>query len=313
MKIACIAGQPGAEAFFRPVLAQVRRNGGRILFLSVWNSFNKENLNGDVVDCRQSLDDFNPDLILLSTTHHLEERKAFDWTREKKIPCVELIDSWYYYARRIFGTNGGKRFPEAIMLLDELAIHDAVSEGLPRRLLYEVGNPDWENISELPPVEGGSILYIDQPVGDDLECDLGYSEFDALDILIESIQKSRIDYDLTLALHPRRQNHHFQNYEGYAVSRSADEAIYSSSLVVGMFSSFLVKAFLSGRQVLSINPKSHLCQDMCVLSRISLIPKISGPVELKDCISASPIIINEFRQKFTHSTQRVLSLIERII
>ena len=284
-----VLGQPGAVAFFNPVLPALREHGWGVTVLDGnATSFDVE-ASGHMV-------------VVTSATYAPAERAALAWAKRHGIPSAQLVDSWYDYRRRIEATNGPGLMPNEILVLDETAKNDAAAEGLPAQCIRVVGHPAWEAIAPLPDAPISNVLLVDQPVSDDMGRRLGYDEDDFLALVRSGLGS---DYRLTLALHPRRKQAAGDPAIPGAIVSDVREAVKTCGTVIGMFSSFLVEAYLSGRRVVSVQPNAGVV-DYCILSRLKLIPRVTAAAQLSGAIAAARPGLLGFNERFAHSRARVV-------
>ncbi len=278
-----VLGQPGAVEFFDPVLPALQEQG--------WTVTAAEGF-----DAPSS----NISVVVTSTSYKPAERAALEWAAERGVPTVQLIDSWYDYRRRIEMTNGPGAMPDEIWVFDDVAKADAVSEGLPGDRIRAVGHPAWETVAALPHAAATEVLLIDQPVSSDMGARLGYTEKDFLDLVRRGLGKN---YRATLALHPRRSV--ADPSDGFRLSRDPRQAVKSSGAVIGMFSSFLIEAFLAGRRVVSVQPNATR-EDFCILSRLGLIPRVTETAALAPALASATPGPRGFDRRFAGSRARIL-------
>lgn len=281
-----VLAQPGAHAFFRPVLPVLQECGWRL-------AVNPEGPSPGTA------------VVVTSTSYAESERAAVEWARQSGVPCAQLVDSWYDYRRRIMLTNGEALLPDEIWLFDEDARRDAAAEGLPPERLRIVGSPVWESATVLPEAPASHLLLIDQPVAADLGRQLGYDENDFIQLVADALeQEGGGDFKLCVALHPRRRGPIPSLPKGAKVVHDARKELAHCGTVIGMFSSLLVDAFLAGRGVVSVQPGAGIV-DYCILSRLGFVPRVTRPSELTPAMTRSRPNPQEFGERFHHSSERL--------
>jgi hypothetical protein len=293
-RAAFVLAQPGANAFFDPVLPILKERGWTVTEIDQ---------SGDVA---QQLASTNPTVVVTSTSHAAAERTATQWGCDHGTPAVQLVDSWYDYARRIEKTNGPGLMPDAIMVFDDDARRDAIGEGLAPDRLRVVGHPGWEDVQILPPASPSDVLIIDQPVKSDMGARLGYNEDDMLKVVGNGLGGG---YRLHLAVHPRRQATPVHNLEPVSDIKTAAR---NCGTVIGMFSSFLIDAFLGGRRVISVQPNAGET-DLCILSRLGLIPRVTEPKQFAAALTCSQSAPDKFAARFANSRGRVATVFESLL
>jgi len=278
--------QPGAEAYFRPVISELHETGWEVAF-------------------NQAPQAVLPSVIVVSSSYAEEERRAVEWARDHGVGCAQLIDSWYDYKRRIELTNGPGLLPDQIWIFDELARKSAIADGLPADRLKITGNPAWEAVPALPAAPRSGILIVDQPVGSDLGQRLGYDERDFFQTIGDGLADVAIDTgNVIIAVHPRRSGPVPELGLAAEVSHDARSALLRCGTVIGMFSSLLIDAFLGGRRVVSVQPNAGAA-DRCVLSTLRFAPRVEIADQLKDAIDRAMPGPQGFEQRFVGSARRV--------
>jgi hypothetical protein len=279
-----VLGQPGAVEFFDPVLPSLRERG--------WTVTVSDQFDASVIDTG---------VVVTSTSYKPAERVALEWATQRGIPTVQLIDSWYDYRRRIELTNQPGAMPDEIWVFDDVAKADAVAEGLPGERICAVGHPAWEAVPPLPAASSAEILLIDQPVSSDIGQRLGYTETEFFDLVRSGLGNNPPP---TLAMHPRRPESD-RSASGFRIVRNTREAAKSCDTVIGMFSSFLIEAFLAGRRVVSVQPNAK-GEDFCILSRLGLVPRVTAAADLAPALASALPGPRGFERRFAGSRQRVL-------
>jgi len=276
--------QPGAVEFFDPVLPALREQG--------WTVSVSDHFDPPVSDAG---------IVVTSTSYKAAERAGLKWAAQRGIPTVQLIDSWYDHRRRIEMTNGPGAMPNEIWVFDDVAMADAVSEGLPGERIRAVGHPAWDAVPPWPAAASAEILLIDQPVSLDMGQRLGYTETEFFDLVRSGLGKNR---PATLSMHPRRLESD-PSAAGFRIVYNTREAAKSCGTVIGMFSSFLIEAFLAGRRVVSVQPKAK-DEDFCILSRLGLVPRVTAAADLAPALASAMPGPRGFERRFAGSRQRVL-------
>jgi len=279
-----VLGQPGAVEFFDPVLPALRERG--------WTVTVSDRFDAPVSDVG---------VVVTSTSYKPAERAALEWAVQRGIPTVQLIDSWYDYRRRIGMTNQSGAMSDEIWVFDDVAKADADAEGLPGERIRAVGHPAWETVPPLPAASSAEILLIDQPVSSDMGQRLGYTETEFFDLVRNGLGKDR---PAALAMHPRRPESD-PSASGFRIARNTREAAKRCDTVIGMFSSFLIEAFLAGRRVVSVQPNAK-GEDFCILSRLGLVPRVTAAADLAPALASAMPGPRGFERRFAGSRQRVL-------
>lgn len=317
-RLLAIVAQPGAEAFLRPVINLSSATWQVRLLRYGWGQDSVENADevalDDIAAALREFANFKPDLVITSLSYCPAERALLRAAREHSIPVVQLLETWYDYAARVADTNGVGVFPDEIFVLDETARTEAIADGLPASILVPVGHPAWEAKRENPAVTEGGILIIDQPLRSDIGCaELGYDEYVFFEIVKQSIKITTPEpTEIYLALHPRRSSHEDIAADGWHVVKDASTYLERCRLVVGVFSSFLIDAYLAGSGVVSVLPKMAK-ENKCYLSSRNFIPTISAPCNLSLIDFGDRERYREFKLRFDQSSLRVLDRMNALV
>jgi len=216
------------------------------------------------------LDKVETSAILCSAGGHALEHAVIDGARARAIPTVQFIDTWYNYRRRL-EKNGQLNLPGKIAVIDDVAVQEAVAEGLPEERLTCLGHPGLARIPLLPPTADRKTLFIGAPARRDYGHSLGYTEATSW-ALAKQVQKKRPDLisDLAYAPHPEEAG----PPDAETPCRRYDFGVLESDYgqVLGMFSTPLIEAFLAGRRAVSVQPDA-LGTDMWSASRQDLAPR----------------------------------------
>lgn len=319
-----VIGQAGSAAFFAPLWKRwsesgrwrwhllLRQNVGSEGLLPAgvsplpvaWEQVDEATLDGVA-------EDGAPELVVVSSTYQAAERQALLWARRRGITTLQLVDSYYDYAKRVRLTNGPGLMPDHLLVNDSQALEDAVADGLPRDRLNGFGNPAWEHVVALPPADERVALFVGQPVGEDMAEILGYDQHAALALLLEAKLRhperiGRVVY----ASHPREKID--PSASGIEITTSAAGAMRDAGVVFGMFSSLLIDAALAGRRTISLQP-GHSDSDYCELSRRGLIPKVETVEDLIAALDEERSDIDAFRRSLGGSSDRLESWFDSLV
>ena len=298
--ITTIAGGPARE-----ILADV---GGVVV---PWDASSAESLSSFV---STQLHTCQPRLVLTGTSLQSGlERTVTRTARRAHIPTLAILDSWANYAARFKEPEDDALrdcdLPDAIGVMDDLAAAEMAKEGFPPNRLRIIGHPDIDDFVrwvrsreavEAARVERASlrvadgsplIVYFSQPIAaiDAARSPAdarGYDERDAWGAFADAVE--RLGRPLTIAVksHPadRIGRTSYPSAIGRANVRlvtgdSVHILIAAADMAVGMTSIALVKAWLAGRPVLSIQPALR-GPDLLVLGRMGVVKPVVNTTEL---------------------------------
>jgi len=245
-----------------------------------------------------------PEYLVASATGFYLEAELVDFAKQAGIPSAQIVDSWYGYRSR-FEIDGKLVLPNRILLIDEHAFSEAISDNLPEACLRVVGQPAWDKAYNYPPAEQSSVLFVTQPVRRFYGKKLGYDELDAWNLLLDFRRQypERIDR-LILAQHPAGSLLDSVELEDVEVCLDGSSALGKVGTVVGMFSSLMIDALLAGRSVLSLQPVFG-SQDMSSLSRHRQIPRVGTVESLEKVFGKKPSGVSQLRTALQGSLKRL--------
>ena len=269
----------------------------------------------DTKECelREVLNGQEFEVFLLSATGSQVERAALRIGKSRGARTVCFIDAYTPFRPR-FTHNGELSFSDEILVIDDEMSVEAMQIGVSKDSVKIVGQPAWENLPSLPKVASKNILFVDQPIERYYGKALGYDESKAWKLVCDCCFANPTLVDrIGYAVHPESSINFYErelNSSNARLSITLESDIYNSiseyGIVLGMFSSFLVEAFLQGRKVISVQPH-YQRDDLCVLSKRGLINKVSTARELSKCLAQhsnrSPNL--RFQRSFIGSSKRL--------
>ena len=318
-----VAGQPGAAAFLAPIWRRWLDRDAQpswrvILHPSAKWAVEKAGLKSlpllDVEDDGKKLfarmcNEWRPNLIVTSATYWEKEIEATMFAREKDILTARFVDTWYGYNERTFKVSGPDEVSDNILVIDDRAIDEAVSEGLPADRLLAVGHPAWEMVRPLPAADDRVVMFVSQPVKEELGDRLGYTQYTAWDLVQKAAARRPDLFErLIWAPHPRKKTSPEIRSENVQVIESGQAGLARAGTVIGLFASVMVDAVLCGRRVISIQPNS-VGLDMCSLSRHGFIPRVHTVDELLNAMELTVPDASGLRRSLAGSCDRLESFL----
>ena len=230
------------------------------------------------------------------------EQGCIRMARELNIPCVTLIDSWSNYRQRFLRSHEmtltSAILPTRIAVPDQFAVHEMEEAGFPEKILRIIGQPALDRFANQASLRGHeerktlcSLLkisftepvfaFFSQPISNlygppDTPSYRGYTEYDVLEGLLKHVSLEFPSATLLVKLHPKEDSQKFKKLlnqypNNVQVSELSEEnLVLGADIVIGMTSIVLVKAYLCGKKVLSLQPNLRGV-DQCVLSRMKLL------------------------------------------
>ena len=284
-----VRGDFGFESL--PVLAELNRHDG---------------------DAENYIRDQGPSVLVASAGDRVAfERQAVLVAREIGARTVQVIDTWYNYARR-FTDFSRQELPDEIVVIDSIAREEAIAEGLPAERLVIGGQPWLECAPRRPRAPRDHVLILGAPIRRDYGDTLGYDETDIAMMVLQAMNLAPNCFARTwYGPHPEQS----RLPEGLAgemeVVADGASMLARAGTVVGAFSSPMVEAYLSGAKVISIQPGGNP-HDMCPLSRHGRIPRVRSAAELVDRLEGEDVSRpNDLLAHLVGSTDRLASVISR--
>ena len=297
---------------------------------------------------------YQPDCVLTATSDvDSLERAVIRVARRRNTRSITLVDSWTNYANRFLVQGEGELssdiLPDMIAVIDQFSAAEMEQAGFPNNALHVVGQPAFDQfVSWLSSNEANDakesvrsafgvtgeqklVVFISQPIGDmyPLDSDFyrGYTEFDAMRLLISSMLA--LEQRSVLAIKPHPKSHLWEYLElpaQYSLpieissEFDVDSLILAADLIVGMTSIVLVKGLLAKKRVLSFQP-NLLVEDALVLSRMGIIRTLTDSEALTGKLSellTDSTQVEEFLKIPNewgdgNSVERIIALIDNVI
>jgi hypothetical protein len=312
MKILACASDPGGARNVAPVMLEALKQNIEIVVLSskqTKNIFLNYGINNRNIQSytnkkiAEILLKEGPDVILCGATrfgYKLPELYIIDLGKNNNIPSAVVFDEWFYYARRFWNENKElKHLPNIIFCQDKLALTEACSEGVPKKLLQITGSPAYSEIYyskrklflNKKPNKKINILFISEAhseaygskIGDKGPHGVfqGYTEITVRETIARVINLLDKKVNLKEKLHPNQKLKLLKpinllggsNWHICAINSNLDELLLEADIVIGMRSAVLLEAWLLGKKVISFQP-NLLVENKCTVSRRGFVKHI---------------------------------------
>jgi hypothetical protein len=289
-------------------------------------------------------------LVLTATSLNAGVERYFIRAAKKLgVPSLSLIDSWTNYRLRFVESRteplNMNVLPDVIGVANEFSADQMELEGFPRSILRVVGHPALDRFILIArqkengerralrkrfgvqlgvPIlvffsQGISTLY-GGPGSPDYQ---GYTEQDALNALLSALPQLPGSPQLIVKSHPKESAAKYQHIDGdlchFLYDYDADNLVLGADVVIGMTSITLLKAFLIGRGVVSLQP-NLIAEDQCVLTRMGYITTVSDTSRLVDVLVAalaaverSPLSNCNGQFADGHAVDRITCLIRELV
>lgn len=259
----------------------------------------------------EALDRFRPSALLASAAGWPAEIGGVRAAARNGIRTVQFVDTWSNYRRRFTDPNADVPvWPERVLVIDERAVAEAATDGIPNQRLRPVGHPVWEDVEALTPSDRRRTLFIGAPVARDYGRDLGYDETDCWNLLcLARQQEPGLFETLSYAPHPEQASIDLDTetcrYDLGMLKTEVDQ-------VLGIFSAPLTDAFLAGRRSVSLQPGA-VGRDMWPLSRFGLAPRATSVDELLAALKLPPADPSPLRHGLCDSKMRFTEAVREIV
>lgn len=279
-------------------LLQIERLGlnGRLPLLDAWDS---EKLQ-DELRQRQF------DRLVCSASREPMEAAALTWATKNGIPSLHLLDALYGFSWRSDLRAG------MMAVIDDQACSDAAEEGLPQERLVVAGHPAWEAIAPMDDAPLGNWLFLDQPIAT-VRPDLGYTEQDAWGMIQDAARLQPQAFQrLIYAPHPARGPKAGlpEGSLSLAETMTLQQGLHQCGTIAGVYSGGMVEAFLGGRRVVSLLPRSG--EVLCPLARRGLSPLYRSAAELADAAMVAMCDNRALRASLHGSLDRLDAIIRSL-
>jgi hypothetical protein len=284
---------------------------------------------------------FQPDLIFTGTSSGIHiEKILLRIARKLGFKILAIMDFWINYNLQFsFNPTGillPIDLPDYILVMDDLAKKEMISEGFPAEKLIITGNPHFDDFKKFRSPAGvkEKIIFIDQHFSELVKCgiheDLGYNELDAFSGAVSVLEEIGWKGDLIIKFHPGSQS---QSRYDEIIKKSflaikkapLEESLHSlfnkSNFVFGMTSILLFEAALGGKPVLSYQPGLKRKLDPLVTNRLGishfaysypeLQSKIAKLLELRQPTDIHQRFIDSYTK--SKATERVIRFILSLI
>jgi len=228
------------------------------------------------------------DVVLFSVNiHDTRPLEIARIAQSLNIKTIHLLDYWNGYRSRMELDRQEMFIPSKYLVPDEYAKRCAIKEGVPDSIIAVVGQPAFADaesnfqesrkhnlfdmqIQGLRKRNKKVVLFVSEPVANDQGKSIednsnyrGYTEVNALSVLVQALKNSANDFFVIVLPHPRQnikelkfvwQSLGGNSYGGIMSGVRGRELLPFVSGVSGMASTLLYEAWLVGVPVLSIQP-----------------------------------------------------------
>ena len=261
----------------------------------------------------------------LATVSTSIDKKLVCWAKEKNIPSVAVIEHWSWYRKR-FVVNGDLMLPDYIIVNDEIALNDAIEDGLPAGRLRSLGNPYLEQLSNTRidiedcdklklqyriPLDKRIVVFVSEELKsvftESTDDYLGYDEFSVLKAIQSAVALG--DY-LVIKKHPEEDPGKYSEFLCESVTIvdeiTVTELAIISDIVIGMASMLLLELAVYRNDIISFRPnarKSFIGERLGVTANVDSVKDLAE-VMMNGCEAKS-----SFADRFSGSRDRIVKFL----
>lgn len=316
MSILAVLTQPGPVEFVAPALG--RASDATMVTDARWLppadrpvfADRVVGLPADPADFAHAVRVHRPATLVVSTAGKAEEAAAVAAGRDIGARIVQVVDAPYNHLTRVRGSAPPDMRADAIAVIAERDRAALLEGNIPAELVTVVGHPGWERVPSAPAADPRRMVFLSQPILMDGFARYGYSETAAWD-LVRAVRRERPDlFDrLYWAPHPREARPAIPDAECDAIADDSARALRDCGTAIGIFSTALTYAFLSGRRVVSVQPGLP-GEDFCALSRGGWITRCGTKEEIAAALEAdSESTAAMLRSEMVGSADRLVGLL----
>lgn len=377
-KIFMFSHDPGGTNTIIPLIKPLRERGYEVILYGKDVALNICRQNGleanDITEyvsgfgmeeIQEFIKEINPDCIITGTSiEDFTERYVWKASEKFNIPSFAILDQWINYGIRFskYGAYQSDTYrndkvhpflPMKILVMDEIAKHEAIQDGLEPSRIEITGQPYFETLmqkvaqitqdaiqdirKQINAVGDDYVItFASEPVSVDYRGNIdgqdywGYTEKTILEELIKAIVDVQPEFKGTISiiikLHPREDRSSYlgviENYKSnknikIAVVENCDSysLIAASNLICGMSSMFLIEAVVIGKPVISITIGLNR-ENPFVLGRIGVLRSVLSAGELREKLRLIMIGNTFVRPKLNlikNPVERTMELLESYI
>jgi hypothetical protein len=342
-KIFMFSRDPGGTNTIIPLVRPLRERGYEVILFGKDVALNICRQNGleanditeyvsgfGMAEIQEFIKKINPDCVITGTSiEDFTEKYLWKASEKLNIPSFAILDQWINYGIR-FSKYGAYQsdiyrddkvhpfLPMKILVMDDIAKHEAIQDGLEPSRIEITGQPYFETLmqkvdqitqnaiqgirKQINVVEDDYVItFASEPVSVDYRGNIdgqaywGYTEKTIFEELIKTIEnvsnefKKRIT--IVIKLHPREDKSSYLDEIKNKVNDSINinivdnvdscSLIAASDLICGMSSMFLIEAVVIGKPVISITIGLNR-ENPFVLDRIGVLKSVHCTEELQE-------------------------------
>jgi hypothetical protein len=260
------------------------------------------------------------------------DKEAVRTALEKTIPVVSVIDHWSWYRKRFEVEKGGLLLlPNRIIVNDEIAYAEAISDGLPKEKLITLGNPVLERMCRRSRMWNSNrkkikedyeissnrklFVFISEEIRNDLWLDscasIGYDEYQVVKSIVSILSRN---HQLLIKLHPSEPVNKYSYIADKRVRVIRDinvEGIAAiGDVIIGMNSMLLLELAMFRQDIISFRP---FAKRSFIGTTIGACVDANSIAELEGIIAGRKIAKSNLKRRFDGSTEKILRYFGSIV
>ncbi len=328
-KIIFLVHDPGGHDALFPIVSKCKKEGIAYEFFCTGSSARLSpeyySTSEDALNTINWLANSIDSLCLITGTSwgNEVELKAIDMFKKASKLTFSILDYWANYSTRFKLADGRLIYPDYYIIMDDLALQEAILEGVPPEILHVLGHPgldSWINLCQPGHYRKNkfNILFLSQPLFDFYGNALGFSEREVLEDMIELI-RAMPKFTLSIKFHPKESTFIKNKYSNFSIEGSLQVLLPRFETVIGMNTMGLLQSVLLGTDTISYQP--NICvPDDCITNKLGLTTKLTSYDELMSYMSRERIPTSSIKENKENyiwldgkSTNRVFEFIKGVL
>lgn len=330
-KILFFAHDPGGANAIKPLILPLRAKGFECFIYGKGPAlFILPNVAEYAGNTDELIKNVKPNFIITGTSaKDMTEKELRKSALTHGILCLSILDSWVNYNRFTkYSTKElakNKKYneldylPDFLIVMDTYAKNEASKQGVPKDIIYPLGNPHFGYIknalknlnadelrNSLLDGKNKLIVWVSEPIIEDYGKGL---ELECLKDLIEIIPK---EAKLVVKPHPREKQDKFDEFKDITIIKdiSSQHIIKAADLIISMTSMVLLESIIADKQAISYQ-KNQTNDEKFILTKMKALPFINDKFSLKKEIEERLKIHKKINLQINfNATENIIKFIE---
>lgn len=215
------------------------------------------------------------------------ELNAIRYCKNNKITTIAILDYWTNYRMRFIGSDGRTELPDHYFVMDEMAMQEAVKDGIDKAIISVVGHPALDNYimgKNKNCSHKCNVLFASQPLESIYGLSLGYTETMVMMDLVEICHE--LDLSLGVKFHPKDTDAYKKRFFKFNMEGDLDDLMYECDILIGMNTMGMLHSVLRHIKTVSYQP-NRIGKEMCITNILGLTRCVSSKEKLKQVLNES--------------------------